>query len=135
MSRSDYDYECSGWDLIRYRGAVNSAIKGNRGQKFFKELLAALDELSEKRLIVGDLESNGEYCTIGVIGKKRNINMEKIDAYDFDGLSEIFGIPKSLVREIEFMNDEFYDYCTPESRFVRMREWIDVNIKNSMVNN
>ncbi|KGC50992.1 hypothetical protein DO66_5867 [Burkholderia pseudomallei] len=36
MSRSGYSDDCGGWSLIRWRGAVNSAIKGARGQKFLR---------------------------------------------------------------------------------------------------
>ena len=28
MSRSGYTDECDGWELVRWRGAVNSAIRG-----------------------------------------------------------------------------------------------------------
>lgn len=34
MSRSGYSDDCYGWELICWRGAVNSAIKGKRGQSF-----------------------------------------------------------------------------------------------------
>ena len=34
MSRSGYTDECDGWELVRWRGAVNSAIRGKRGQAF-----------------------------------------------------------------------------------------------------
>lgn len=43
MSRSGYNDDCDGWALIRWRGAVNSAINGKRGQAFLRELVAALD--------------------------------------------------------------------------------------------
>lgn len=57
MSRSGYsdDYDGDNWDLIRWRGAVTSAIRGKRGQAFLREALAALDAMPEKQLIAGDL--------------------------------------------------------------------------------
>lgn len=50
MSRSGYsdDYDFDNWQLIRWRGAVNSAINGRRGQAFLKELLTAIEALPEK---------------------------------------------------------------------------------------
>lgn len=33
MSRSGYTDDCDGWQLIMYRGAVASAIRGARGQR------------------------------------------------------------------------------------------------------
>src|SRR5262245_16738600 len=37
---------------MRWRGAVHAAIFGKRGQAFLTELLAALDALPEKKLLV-----------------------------------------------------------------------------------
>ena len=60
MSRSGYSYEFEeGWGL--YRGAVASAKRGKRGQKFLRELLSALDDMPIKRLISGELERAGGY--------------------------------------------------------------------------
>lgn len=61
MSRSGYvDDMCDQWALIRYRGAVSSAIRGKRGQAFLREMLAALDAMPEKRLISGVLVFDGQ---------------------------------------------------------------------------
>ena len=61
MSRSGYvDDMCDEWALIRYRGAVKSAIRGKRGQAFLREMLAALDAMPEKRLISGALVFDGQ---------------------------------------------------------------------------
>jgi hypothetical protein len=61
MSRSGYTEDCEDqWQLIRWRGAVRSAIRGKRGQAFLRELLAALDAMPEKRLIAGDLVFEGQ---------------------------------------------------------------------------
>lgn len=60
MSRSGYTEDCEDdWALIRWRGAVNSAIRGKRGQAFLREMLAALDVMPEKRLIAGNLVFDG----------------------------------------------------------------------------
>ena len=55
MSRSGYHDGIDQWDLIRWRGAVASAIRGKRGQAFLREMLDALDALPEPKLIAHDL--------------------------------------------------------------------------------
>ena len=70
MSRSGYSDECDGWDLIRWRGAVASAIRGQRGQAFLREMLSALDAMPEKRLISEELERDGEVCAMGAVGQR-----------------------------------------------------------------
>ena len=64
MSRSGYDdydgCENPEWALIRWRGAVHSALCGKRGQAFLREMALALDEMGEKRLIADELEAHGE---------------------------------------------------------------------------
>jgi hypothetical protein len=65
VSRSGYSDGCEGWDLIRWRGAVESAIRGKRGQAFLKELLAALDALPEKKLVANELVTlQGQVCIL-----------------------------------------------------------------------
>jgi hypothetical protein len=127
MSRSGYSDGCDGWDLIRWRGAVNSAIKGKRGQAFLLELLAALDALPEKRLTSGVLEEHGEVCAIGSVGLMRGIDMGKLDVENSEQIAGAFGIAPALVKEIEFINDDDFSYRddeTPEKRFGRVRNWV-----------
>jgi hypothetical protein len=53
MGRAGYSEDCDGWALIRWRGAVTSAIRGKRGQAFLREMLDALDALPVKRIASG----------------------------------------------------------------------------------
>lgn len=134
MSRSGYtdDYCDNQWDMIRWRGAVNSAIKGSRGQAFLKEMLAALDTLPEPILIKDDLEKVGKVCAIGAVGQARGIDMSKLDPEDRYSVGHTFGIAPALASEIVYMNDEWIYYRddeTPEARFTRMRQWIISLIK------
>lgn len=118
MSRSGYndDGDCDNWATIRWSGALKSAMRGRRGQAFFRDLLAALDAMPVKALIAESLEANGEFCTLGALGKARGIDMEPLDPEDPRQVGEAFGIPESLAREVVYKNDEgFYD-----------REWIDL---------
>jgi hypothetical protein len=137
MSRSNYTDECEsdGWALIRWRGAVASAIHGKRGQAFLREMLAALDALPEKILIAESLIEDGAVCAMGSVGAARGIDMTKLDPEDPDQIAAAFGIAAAMAREIEYVNDE----CgrrwddnhgnltrdeTPAERFVRVREWV-----------
>lgn len=157
MSRSGYTDECDdNFASIRWRGAVNSAIKGKRGQAFLRELLAALDAMPDKRLAEGDLEVDGDFCALGVIGKARGIDISNIDTEDYGRLSSVFGISEALAREIMWENDESVDnfkredfeLCGPvrpwqmktvwqivpdpdaqKKRWQYMRSWVQANLK------
>jgi hypothetical protein len=127
--------------LICWRGAVNSAIKGKRGQAFLIELRDALDAMPEKRLIAGDLKANGQFCTLGVIGAKRGLDMSGLDPDCRETVAAAFGIAPAMAAEIVFENDE-NDHMlirqpdgsskwgreTPEHRWQRMRRWVDEQI-------
>ena len=141
MSRSGYtDDEAYSGQFAMWRGAVNSAIKGRRGQAFLKEMLAALDAMPVKRLVDDELEKTDmipcshwgmfeahSVCAIGAVGVARGIDMSKIDAHDPDTVAGKFGIARALACEIVYMNDELASGKneTPEARFVRMRRWIE----------
>lgn len=130
MSRSGYSDDCGGWDLICWRGAVESALRGKRGQEFLKQLADSLDEMSVKRLIAHDLEAQGEFCTIGVLGAKRGVDMAKLDPNDREEVAGVFGIAPAMAAEIVFMNDEgSYLAETPEQRWTRMRKWVGDQMK------
>ena len=120
MSRSgctdDYD---DNWALICWRGAVSSAIRGARGQAMLRELLAALDALPEKRLAAESLvTADGEFCTLGALGRARGIDMDPIDPEDRQAVARTFGIAEALAAEIMYLNDEWIDDW----------KWIEVEI-------
>ena len=127
MSRSGYSEDCDGWALVRWRGAVKSAIRGQRGQAFLRELLAALDAIPDKRLIAEELvDAQGAVCALGSVGKMRGMDMSGIDYEEPECVAQAFGIPRALAAEIEFENDE--DFCykeAPEARWHRMRKWVE----------
>jgi len=135
MSRSgytdDWDYgECQ-WMMIRWRGAVKSAIRGKRGQTTLKAILDAMDALPLKRLIQNDLQSKtGEFCTLGVLGNARGVDMTSLDPDNREGVAAVFDIAPALAAEIFYENDETCGYNeTPEQRFARMRRWVASNIR------
>jgi hypothetical protein len=132
MSRSGYSDDCDGWELIRWRGAVTSAIRGGRGQAFLCEMLDALDALPDKRLTTGELQTaDGDVCALGSVGLKRGADMTQIDPYDADQVASFFGVAQALVREIEAENDEGWGE-TPEQRWQRMRDWCEHRLKTNI---
>ena len=143
MSRSGYSDDCGGWNLICWRGAVNSAIKGKRGQAFLIELCDALDAMPDKRLIAEELEADGQFCTLGVIGAKRGIDMSTLDPDCRETVAAAFDIAPALAAEIVFENDEFsqrhwfpdgtsrWGKETPEHRWKRMRDWVEASIQEA----
>ncbi|CAB4202263.1 hypothetical protein UFOVP1623_5 [uncultured Caudovirales phage] len=133
MARHGYvddDGDGEQWDLIRWRGAVKSALRGARGQSFLREMLIALDAMPEKRLVREELlNAEGEMCTLGVIGTQRGLDMTTIDPEDRDAVSAAFGIPLSMACEIMYENDDGRGHNeTPERRWTRMRGWVAINI-------
>lgn len=131
MSRADYSDDCSGWDLIRWRGAVTSAIRGERGQKLLHELAEALDAMPVKRLIAHEFKNlDGEFCALGALGAKRGMDLTKLDPECPDGVAKQFGIANALAREIMFTNDEVgWGETTPERRWTAVRKWVGEQIK------
>jgi len=135
MSRSGYSDDCDGAELNLWRGAVNMAIKGKRGQDFLREALAALDAMPEKRLTTDSLHepTTGEFCTLGVVGAARGMDMKPLEYSERDGVAKAFDISEALAAEIMFENDDWDSWggrpSTPEQRWSRMRAWIVAHIK------
>lgn len=137
MSRAGYSEDCDGWELAMYRGQVASAIRGKRGQKFFRDLASALDAMPVKELIAEELEKDGAVCALGALGKARGIDMSAIDPEDAETVSEKFDIAEQLVREVVWENDDdsYWNYelrrnetITPALRWERMRKWVATNL-------
>lgn len=127
MSRSNYTEDGSNWDYICWSGAVNSAIKGKRGQHFIKEALMSLEIMKDKRLITEEFKSHdGCYCTLGVLAKNKNIDVSNINPEDSEAIAKIFNVSKALIKEIVYQNDEggWNEEEEPEERWIRMRKWL-----------
>lgn len=130
MSRSGYSDDLDPLDLGRWRGRVASATRGGRGQAFFRDLLAALEAMPEKRLIAYELQQGGEVCAIGSLGARRGIDMSGLDPDDPDTVAGQFNIATCLAQEVVYMNDEgTWGSETPEQRWVRMRAWVASQLK------
>lgn len=108
MSRSGYTDDCDNLGL--WRGAVERSIRGKRGQTALRELAAAMDAMPNKTLAAESLvTADGEFCTLGVLGQVRGIDMEFIDPEDWDSVAAKFNLAPAMVREIVYENDEVLD--------------------------
>lgn len=127
MSRSGYSDDCENVQL--WRGNVERAIKGKKGQEFFKELLAALDALPSKRLIPHELVSeDGECCALGAVFIARKTDVANVDESEPEEVAAALGIRSMLAQEVAYWNDEYRRRDTPEERWQRMRTWVEVNL-------
>ena len=125
MSRSGY-VDDDGDDPLnhgRWRGAVASSIRGKRGQAFLRDLVAALEAMPVKRLIVGDLERGDQVCALGAVGRVRGMALGTLDPEDADQVGRTFGIAAPLAREVVHENDDTGSRETPEERWIRMHAW------------
>lgn len=134
MSRSGYTDDWSKqWSMIRYRGAVASAIRGARGQAFLREMAAALDAMPVKRLMPDSFEEHDGVCALGCVAKARGMDMSKLDPEYMPQVAHQFGIAPALAKEIVYENDDEYELYThnetPEKRFTRVRAWVSEQIK------
>ena len=138
MSRSEYSDECSGSESNLWRGAVDSALRGKRGQAFLRETLAALDAMPEKKLTKDSLHEpvSGEFCTLGAVGLARSMDLRKLEYAEPGNVAKAFGISRAMAAEIMFVNDDENDWHhdqTPEHRWNRMRSWVVSHIKTEAV--
>ena len=131
MSRHGYVEDgCDEYPLALWRGAVTSAITGKRGQAFLRELVAALDALPDKVLIKDALVADGSFCAIGSVGAARGMDMAHLDPYYPEAIADAFGIAPALVKEIEWVNDEYYA-ADPAGRWQLVRDWAVRNTREA----
>lgn len=134
MSRSGYTDDID-WDNTAslYRANVARATRGKRGQKFFRDLVAALDAMPEKKLIRGELEEEqGAVCALGALRKAKAVPLEPLLESDWDALGDAFDVAPMLTQEVMFENDDDFAYYgdeTPEERWTRMRRWVAKRVR------
>lgn len=162
MSRSGYDdYDADNWALIRWRGAVASAIRGRRGQAFLRELADALDALPERRLIANAAEVDGDYCALATVAARRGLDLRALDAAmqdeDRKEVARMLDISEALAAEVMWENDwikltqyetyevvgplrprerrtqlrRVYDPTAPARRWRWMRDWVARNLQGA----
>ena len=132
MSRSGYSDECDDhWRYIMWRGAVSSALRGARGQAFLREMVSALDAMPDKVLATEELQHDGAFCALGVVGAARGVNLSRINTESWAQLAETFGLSQAMAREIMFENDECFCARDPDAgrrRWAYMRHWAASNL-------
>jgi hypothetical protein len=128
VSRSGYvdDYWDDPWQMVRWRGAVTSAIRGKRGQALLREMRDALDAMPEKRLITNQIVCEEGVCALGAVAVRRGLDVEDVAPEDRARVARVFDIAEALAAEIVWMNDEAcWRPETPEERWTRMRAWVE----------
>ncbi len=148
MSRSGYSDNLDERALNLWRGTVDQATRGKRGQALLRAMLAALDAMPVKRLIAGDLVRygspdfpDGECCALGAVAMARDIDVSEVEPTDRDDVAACFNIAPALAAEIAYVNDDSddrYDRVggawvrrppeTPEQRWTRVRAWVATQI-------
>lgn len=156
MSRSGYSDDNEGVAL--WRGQVASALRGKRGQRFIRDLIAGLDALPEKVLIAERLQDaeTGCVCALGAVGVRRGIDLAPLEGVAQYGegwkLGEEFDIARQLALEIQYINDEVGGVAgwhrssyadgreftgwgnpeTPRERWERVRKWAVSNLEGDL---
>ncbi len=131
MSRSGYSEDCDGTSLVLWRGAVERAIRGKRGQAFLREMASALDAMPIKELVANEVVRDPAHvCAIGSVAVARQMDVAELDIYDRDSVGMAFGVAPALAAEIAFVNDDDFGYATetPSARWTRMRSWVAAQI-------
>lgn len=153
MSRSGYVDDVDDVLAIgRWRAAVKSGMRGKRGQAMLREMLAAMDAMTDKRLyrdvlvfdgfrgpyqdpvvVGGDslVDQRGEVlpvgaaCALGTVALARGLSVDDVDPEDHETVADRFGISHAMACEIMYWNDEGnIGPETPEARWTRMRKWV-----------
>lgn len=134
MSRHGYTYDLDPLAMGRYRGAVQSAIRGKRGQKLLRDLKEALERMPVKRLCKSAFEVSpeGDVCALGAVARNRGVDMThlnrlvRIDENDSDSIREaaakLFDVAECLAAEVMFQNDDITS--SPENRWEYVYSWV-----------
>jgi|HubBroStandDraft_4_1064222.scaffolds.fasta_scaffold684222_2 hypothetical protein len=141
MSRSGYSDDCENLGL--WRGAVERAIRGKRGQAFLREMAAALDAMPVKELVANEIvRDEGHVCAIGSVAVARKIDVSTIDPDDGEAVAKTFNVARALACEIAYENDDNSPRHertpegawrrlpdeTPAQRWSRMRAWVSAQL-------
>ncbi len=132
MSRSGYDYDGDG-NINLYRGSVERALRGKRGQAFLREMVTALDAMPIKALVADEIVRDSEHvCAMGAVALARGLDVSSLDAEDGAAVGRTLGIAESMAREIAFENDDDFGGGreTPAARWTRMRAWAVAHLRS-----
>jgi hypothetical protein len=143
MSRHGYtdDYGCDDNTIHLYRGAVERAIAGKRGQRLLRRLIAALEAMPEKRLAHGvvpgkddDYDENahalvheGGCCAFGAVALAEKMPDWTHSLFEPSSVASAFDVAQSMAAEIEYINDDRAP-SDPEKRWQYVYDWAKRNI-------
>jgi hypothetical protein len=127
----DYGYEP--WMEGQAAGALRSAIRGRRGQRLLRDLVAGLDALPEPELAAGALEDpeTGCACALGVVRRQRGPEAVPLPCdptdpdLDWRELAGPFDISQALANDVVAQNDYYTVGNDKQSRRLR---WLCVRV-------
>jgi hypothetical protein len=134
VSRSGYsdDEERYPGQYALHDQRVRNAIRGERGQEFLRELVAALDAMPVKSLAAYTVAHEGEFCALGCVGGARGLDLSPVSGPDMgewwdwstEWLRDKLGLSDTLAREVVYRNDDAGPRDeTGEARWQRVRSW------------
>lgn len=90
-----------------------------------------MDAMPVKELVAEELQVDGQYCALGVVGKVRGIDMTSVDPEDSGVVAKLLDVAEPLVREITYINDydAYYSDNQNAQRFHDVRRWVVQNLK------
>ena len=142
MSRLYYDDDCDPSEEGLRRGWLRSAIRGQRGQRFLRDLVAGLDALPTPELSSGALEDpeTGCCCAFGAVRRLRGpknvpiwFHPEEEDMTP-DSLAEPFDVPETLAWAVVQANEEIFSSNTERDRrrrWAEVRAWAVCNLQEA----
>jgi hypothetical protein len=115
-------------------GALRSAIRGERGQRFIRDLVQALDALPLPDLAAGALEDEetGCPCAFGAVRRFRGADAVPLWFHPMeedvtpDNLAKPFNVSKTLAWAVVQVNEDGMignDEETRRLRWKRVRDW------------
>ena len=135
MSRlCQHDYGFEPWMEGQQAGALQSAIRGQRGQRLLRDLVAGLDALPAPELSAGALEdkATGCCCAFGAVRRYRGAAAVPLyfdpmeEDLDPPHYAEPFDVAPALAWAVVDVNEEWSNSNNEASRrqrWERVRAW------------
>ncbi len=132
LYQDDYGFEP--WMEGQQAGALQSAIRGRRGQQLLRDLVAGLDALPEPELSAGALEDEATGCCCAFGAVRRYRGAAAVPLY-FDPMeedldpphhAEPFDVAPALAWAVVEVNEGWSDSnqeSARRQRWVRVRAW------------
>jgi hypothetical protein len=133
LYQDDY-YDFEPWMEGQQAGALQSAIRGQRGQRLLRDLVAGLDALPTPELSAGALEdeATGCCCAFGAVRRYRGAAAVPLwfdpmeEDLDPPHFAEPFDVAPALAWEVVLANEGWSDSnneAARRQRWERVRAW------------